>query len=478
MDITLPRKKRIGSVVPKLLVALLPLFFSASYSLADELSSNDDYDSDVLPPVYQSMDIDDVWDVYQRAKSFDAIYLQAISQHEADVEVNEQAFGRLLPSVSLDASRARTHQEIKSSDNTVFGSGTSSYNSTEYGISFSQALFDWDIFSSLQQSDKEVLKANALLQQAEQELILRVAERYLTVLAAQDNLEFSLKEEQAVKEQADVSKARLDAKLGREADYLEAKARFSSVYATRITAENFLDDTFEAIREISGASASKVKQLRDDVALDKPQPNVVTEWVNRAMAGNLRVRSQRFAMEASKLEIQKQKSGHYPTLELVGGWHKEDVDGSLFGGGSDVDTADVAVQFKMPLYMGGQVSSKVKQVSKLHETDRDKLREDMRAVSRETRSAFLDLDSATRTIASLADAIEAQLVVVETKRKGYPRLYTSKDVLDSERDLYSVKRDWAKARYDYLLSSLRLKSAEGSLQTSDLSDMNALFETI
>jgi outer membrane protein len=48
------------------------------------------------------------------------------------------------------------------------------------------------------------------------------------------------------------------------------------------------------------------------------------------------------------------------------------------------------------------------------------------------------------------------------------------DVLTIQRILYGAERDYARARYDYLLSVLRLKEAAGRLQGSDLADINAL----
>lgn len=425
--------------------------------------------------VYSASTLDDVWAVFERSLSYDAAYLQSLSRHEAEVESFEQADSQLYPTLVADFTQARNHQRIRSSDNQVFGSGTTEFDSQRYGVSFSQPLFDSEKFKTYRKAEKSKLKSETELVLAEQELILRVAERYLTVLAAQDNLEFSKKEEEAVRQQAEVSKARFDASLGREADYLEAKARLSSVFSDRIKAINLLDDTLEAIREISGPSSSAVEPLSEKAQLSLPSPNSVQAWLDRALTNNLEIKAQVLEVQVSKLEIDKQRAGHYPTLDLTAGWRSEDVDGSLFGGGSDVVSADVALQLELPLYQGGQVSSRVRQAKSLHQIEEDKLLEVTRSVKRETRSAYLELESSIYSIESLNEAVQAQLVVVDTKRKGYPRLYTSKDVLDAERDLYSAKRDWAKARYDYLLASLRLKAAEGTLSADDLKQMNALF---
>jgi len=426
-------------------------------------------------PVYQSIASDNIWTLFQRAEGYDAEYLQALSNHKAAFESIEQAYGRMLPSITLDGRTTRTHQEIKSSDNQVFGSGTTSYNSKRYGANLTQPLFDWERFSQIDKAEQQLYKADAELALARQELILRVAERYLTVLGAQDNLEFLQKEEAAVKKQEEVALTRLKAKLGREADYLEAKARLASVYADRLEAEITLDDAIEALREISGAGAEKFFTLKEEIALEQPSPAVVEEWLDSSMKGNLRIQLQYRTMEEAREEIERQQAGHYPTLSLVGGWNREDVDGSLFGGGSDVETGEISLQVQVPIFEGGQVSSRKRQATELYHVEIDRLHQEKRSVARETRLSFDQLNTSISRVESLKQAMDAQQVLVVTKRKGYPRLYTSMDVLDAERDLYSAKRDWARARYDYLLADLRLKAAAGSLQATDLESMNQLF---
>ena len=51
------------------------------------------------------------------------------------------------------------------------------------------------------------------------------------------------------------------------------------------------------------------------------------------------------------------------------------------------------------------------------------------------------------------------------------------DVLNAQQQLYSTRRDLAKARYDTLMNSLKLKAAAGSLSEADLAQFNELFET-
>jgi len=63
------------------------------------------------------------------------------------------------------------------------------------------------------------------------------------------------------------------------------------------------------------------------------------------------------------------------------------------------------------------------------------------------------------------------------KQQSYKSgLVTVLAVLDSQRDLYMAKRDYAKARYDYLLYRLRLKQSVGTLAEADLESVNRLLD--
>ena len=447
-------------------IGLISLYPITSYSNESSFLS---------APVYESLEKDSLWDTYLRAREFDAEFMQAMQEHLASKESLIQAKGRLLPEVSLFAEEVDTRQDIIASDIDVFGSGSSKYSTTRYGVNINQPIFDWERFMRFGQAKRQDAQADAVLLQAQQALILKVAERYLLVLAAQDNLEFTRKEEEAVREQEATAAARFKAKLGRRADYLEAKARAVSVYADRIAAENALDDAIEGIREISGAASENYSQLIDQFELVSAQPDDLNVWINRAMKGNLEIQLQRYAVKISQYEIKRLRGGHYPTLDLFLRYNTEDKGGSLFGGSSEVDTREVGVRLNIPIYEGGSTSSRIKEAAHKYNAALELQHQQMRKVSRQARSTFFDLRTSLTKVDSLKQAVEAQKVVVDTKRKGYPRLYTSREVLDSERDLYSAKRDLAKARYEYLLANLQLKAAVGSLIEKDLQAMSSLF---
>jgi len=48
------------------------------------------------------------------------------------------------------------------------------------------------------------------------------------------------------------------------------------------------------------------------------------------------------------------------------------------------------------------------------------------------------------------------------------------DVLNAQSQLFQTKRDLAKARYDVLVGSLKLRQANGTLTSNDLQAINAM----
>lgn len=433
-------------------------------------------DLQISAPVYQSLGQDSMLDVYRRAKNYDAEYRQATQKHRADSETYAQARGRLLPELSIYAEERETDQDIVASDIDVFGSGQTDFDTTIYGANLNQTLFDWERFMRFNQSKRERALADVELLQANQMLLLKVAERYLTVLAAQDNVDFSAREQQAVLAQEEVAKKRYEAEVGRKVDYLEATARVSSVYADKIAAEDGLADAIEAMREISGAGTDNYAGLKKNLTLTLDKNTVLDDLVNQAMQSSLSVQLQRYALHVSEYEIKRQKANRYPTVSLYARINNEEQGGSLFGGSSEVETTEYGVRLNMNLFEGGASNSRIREAAYRYNAELDGLHSEMRKVTREMRSAFADLKTSVKRIESLMKGVEAQDAVVQTKRDGYPGLFTNREVLDAERDLYSVKRDLAKARYDYLLADLRLKAAAGTLSEADFVRMNSMFE--
>lgn len=243
-----------------------------------------------------------------------------------------------------------------------------------------------------------------------------------------------------------------------------------------IDATFILDDAYEGLREIVGDSVSEILPFETDLPLVAPSPADIQYWIAEAHEKNLALIAANEGVIAASQEIKKQQGGHYPNLDLVLRHGNVDSDqqlNSLSGGGNDIDTTEIALHLTIPLYSGGGISSKTRQARMQYEQAMQERTQQYRRVTRQTRAAYQSIGSAISRVEALKTSVRAQESVLKGKTKGYRSgINTLLEVLDAEQDLYSTKREFASAGYEYLLNILRLKQQVGSLSETDLADIN------
>jgi outer membrane protein len=419
----------------------------------------------------------DLLEVYRLSVDQDPRLQAARYRFEGAQEAVPQARSLLLPNLSFEAEYLETDQDIKSSDNAVFASGETDFPTNRYGLTLSQPIFRLADWQRLKQSHAEVALALAEYTAEEQELVLRVAEAYLAVLAAQDDVRFAAAERTAVERQRDLARARRSSGLAPRTDEFDANARYALVLANAVEADNQLDDAAQALLESTGALITDLEPLAGEIPLERPDPMNPDEWVALALAQNPQVLAAEQQLAVAQYEVRRQSAGRYPTLNLLTRLDDRDTQGSLFGGGSEVETADFAIQLRVPLYAGGSNGANVRQAALRVDETVEEVKLERLMIARQARSAYLGVLSGITRIEALNESVTAQRSALDAKQRGYSSgINTALDVLDAERDLYLILRDHAQARYDYLLSTLRLKQAAGTLSVEDLTRINAILD--
>jgi outer membrane protein len=420
---------------------------------------------------------EDLAEVYTISKNSDPRYKAARYEFEAATYAEPQARAALLPTLSFETTRSDTRQRILSSANPVFATGLSNYPSETQTLSLSQPVFKLSAWRQYQQAKSKVKQAAATFSAAEQDLMLRTATAYLNVLAARDALDFSTAERDAIRRQLDLVEQRFKSGIAAIASLHDATARHAVKEADLVSARNELDDRIQALRELTGKVMPNLKPLRDRIPLDQPSPADMDHWVDTALQQNLLLEARRQAVSVAQQEIQRQRAAHYPVLDLVANQNRRDTGGSLFGGGSNVETTDVMLRLNVPLFSGGLYSALTDEASKRYLGTLEDLERDARQVERQTRAAFQGVTGGVVRVQALAQGVVSSESARELKFQGFRAgIETLLQVLDAERDLYAAKRDSAKARYDFLLNRLRLKQAVGTLSEADLAAINALMQ--
>jgi outer membrane protein len=355
-----------------------------------------------------SASAEDLLTSYREALQNDPVYLAAGFENEALAEGVEQARSNLLPKVNLVYQDKETTQDIISSDNTVFASGETTFPTEDLTLTVSQTIYNWPTFVKFSQSKEQKKQADTVLIAASQDLILRVAELYFAVLASQDSLDLARAEKAAVARQLKLAESRLKMGLAPITDLHDAKARYADVLATEIEAETVLDDNLQALSVSTGRVFAQLAPMKNSIDLAKPDPQDVDYWITQASKSNPGIQNLEYAVIVAREEIRIQRGGHYPTLDLQVRANHNETDGTLFGGGSEVDTTDVMLNLTVPIYSGGFTSSKTREAAKRHQKLIQDLNQKKREVKREMRAAYFGMISSISRVEALAEAVKSQ----------------------------------------------------------------------
>ncbi len=410
-------------------------------------------------------------ELYTAARGYDATYLSARSLADSAQYRAAQADALLRPSVSLDASANTGRVE------TGFGNG--SFNTRSGQLSARQPLFNFNSSVTIDQAQRE-LEASALrLEVAEQDLIVRLAQAYFDVLAAQDALATNRTSKVAISEQLASAKRNFEVGTATITDTREAQARFDLATAQELAADNDLRNKRIALDLLVGRSNVEPKGLTPPVSLPAIAPADAEVWARNADAQHPSVRLALLTLDVARLETSKARSGHFPTLDAVASvssqYNSTGRSGSQLSSAGTTNTGTIGVQFNLPLFAGLSVQNRIKETLALEDKSQNDLEAARRAVSLSTRQAYFGVQSLQAQVLALEAAESSSALALEATQVGYRvGVRVNIDVLNAQTQLYTTRRDLSKARYDTLLGGLRLRQAAGQLKPEDVTAVSRL----
>ncbi len=404
----------------------------------------------------------------------DPAYQSAVASNLASQELSPQARSFLLPNLSAGGDVRHNYVDVRRS-------GTGPTGSTNFGdqqadISLTQPVYRRDLWIALEQASLRTKQANAEFAFARQELMLRVSERYFDVLRARDQLAFAQAALDAFGQQLKQAQQRFEVGLIAITDVEEAQSGFDLATADVIAAENDLDNAREALREVVGQYTTDLASLGESIPLVRPEPADINRWTETALRQNLEITAARHASANAKEEIDRIQSGHYPTLDLVGRAQYFNSDGGIGGIATNSQTVDgqIGLELNIPIYQGGLVVSQTRESQHLYQQSLDELERQRRAVQRQARAAYLNLESDISRVKALTQAVRSTVSAKEAIDAGFQvGTRTSVDVLNAERRVFEARRDLAFSRYDYIINRLTLKQAAGTLSETDIERVNS-----
>jgi outer membrane protein len=418
----------------------------------------------LIPVGAQSVDL---ITVYEEALRTNPQLAAAAANLDAVRERRPQALAGLLPEVFVDGSLSRLR--IKNLNQSQ--PANRSTNKTA-GINLTQPLIRYDRWIQLKQSDSEIAGAEAAYVAAEQELMIQVAERYFQVLDAQDNLKFAESEKSSIGRQLDQATQRFEVGLIAITDVKAAQARFDLSVSQEIQAISGLVEAKDSLREIVGTYYDKLTPLTADLELVRPEPESTETWVEKAKQQNLSILTAEAAAELARQEINRQRAGHYPTLDLNAGSNYRDTGIGVV----PVERYDneIGVQLNIPVYQGGAVNSRTREARNRFQEATEQLQQEIRSAEFETRNAYRGVMTDIAQVRALGKSLESTEIAVEAEEAGFEvGTRTIVDVLNATRENYLARLNYARARYLYVVDQLRLKRAAGILSRQDMLEVNS-----
>lgn len=417
----------------------------------------------------------DLLDIYRLAQTNDPTFEAARYTLEAAQQKLPQARAGLLPVVTASGNDGRTRANTTFSNTPTMARDVNTWN---WSLQLTQPLIRVQNIFAYNESEAQVEQATAQFAQAEQELVLRVAQAYFDVVVAEDGIAVAEAQLRAMGEQLAIAKRGVELGTATITDVHEAQSRIALARSQRVTALNDLETKRSELEKVIGQNPQRLAVLRPAVVAPKPEPDDPQTWVGHAKENNPVVRAQKAALAASEATVNKTRAEHLPTVDLTASYGGNYASGSLT---TPIDYATqarskvVGVQLNIPIFSGGAISAKVGEaVASRYKTQAD-LEAARRQAANEARQAYAGITNGLAQIEALDSAVVSGESAVKGNQVGYRLgIRINIDVLNAEQQLYTSQRDLIKARYDTLFQGLKLKAAAGVLSEEDLSVINRL----
>ena len=420
----------------------------------------------------------DLMQAYEAAKVNDATILESRATAQAGRERLPQALSQLLPNIAFGASRNRN--KLSQTAPNFLGqlqTTDSIYPSSNNTLTLRQSLFRPQQTAQYRQAEAQVNDAEATLEQDEQNLAVRVSGAYFEAMLTREQLDLVLSQRAAYTTQLDAARKSLTGGSGTRTDVDDAQARLDMNAAAELEARENIDYTMRQLQVLVNQPVDKLATL--DLSKFEPlgpQPNRVESWYERAYQSSPQLASLKAQVEVSRQEVDKARSGHYPTLDAIAQWSKSDSE-NVLNINSDYTNKSIGLQLNVPIFAGGYVNSTVRQALAGQEKAEQALEAGRRDLEMRVFKEFRGVAENVPKIRAEEQALRsADQSVLSSKKSFQGGNRTIVDVLDAEQRRMVVLRDLAQTRYQYLMSKIRLLALVGAADAEAVASINRMLQ--
>ncbi|MCF6765951.1 TolC family outer membrane protein [Thiotrichales bacterium 19S3-7] len=403
--------------------------------------------------------------VYNIASQHNATYKAAFETFKANIEGVPIARGALLPNVGV------TSQFNYNYTNQTSAGQKEWYFSNVNTATLTQVLFDFGLWSTYTQAQYQA-KADAITYDiARQTLILDVASAYFNILQAEDNLEYNQASQQWNAELLKQTQQKYDVGLAAITDVQSTKANYEQSVADTVQAKNDLENSYEALAQITGTMIENVTPLKENFPFAKPEPTDIQKWVDTAMQKNLTIISNQFLTEVSKEGIDIAWANFLPSV--TGSATASRSDSYQTNPDEATNTASLSATGTLNLLNGGSDYATLKQSKYALKSSEYTLQQSQRDTKSLLRQAYLTVISDISQVSAYGQAVIANESSLKAMRAQYNvGTSTIVDLLNQQQLLLQAQQEYAQAKYAYINDILTLKQQAGTLAPQDLYSIN------
>lgn len=426
-------------------------------------------------------------EVYRQAQISDPIFQQAVSQRLATKEGVPISLSSLLPNLLLNFNPTISRQGYSGSNlqTDIDGNTISPRNNTQraYNLSLSltQTVFDYAQIANLEGACATSKGADATLNSALQDLMIRTSKAYFAILENEDKLRYAEATKIAYKEQLDQAQQQYDVGLKTITDVYTAQARYDSAVADVIAKETDVANARENLRVITGKYYPDLAKLSERLPLVSPAPTNIESWVNKAIQQNWAIKTAQYTAQSKLQNVHQQFAGHLPTAQLQGSLERQyanNINGyesfNQRNGPGVVTAKTVGVNINFPVFSGGGVVAQTNQATYNYQVAQQQMEQTLRDTINQTRQSYLNVVSGISQIQADRQAIKSNISSLEGMEASY-RVGTETlvNVLNQQQKLFESQTEYATDRYAFVNNVLLLKQAAGTLSFDDLHALNA-----
>lgn len=435
---------------------------------------------------------EDLAAVYVRALDGNPEYLSALAAYQQAIEAKPQALAKLLPQIGINGQAALAQQTASGQyfvDTVTPNSAgvnvdrSDTFYSLGYAIGISQVVFHRDLWLNLDQAELEISRAGIATLEAQNQLRLDVAKAYFDQLAAADELRYALAQKEAIAQVLSQTQGKAASGILAPSDVDVAQAQLDLSEAEVVAARNGVAVS-QAVLDLqvgNGVHLGALKPLAEGYVPQPVEPHRLEDWMERAKVQNLGVQSKLLAAQIARKELDKAYGQRWPRVDAGASRTYSFADGGLSRGIGTTNNHEsderVGMQVKLPIFTGGAIQSGIRAATAgIARADADA--DAARGIAlRNVQLAYLGADSGIALVAALKQGVASARTSEEAIRVGYEvGTRTSAELLIAVRNRYKAERDYARSRYDFLLNTLRLRAAAGTLNHSDFLAINLLLQ--